>query len=136
MYDKHRRILAGIERLSAAQDDEKAGVRIDHLSRATGFSNKTINNALRTLSPEYVEVVGRAHRVGDKRPNPKVLSLTEAGKEIGIETSVELENHDPIWAMRTALNDLYARVTELEEANANIVHRQQKLVEMLLDSDA
>ena len=108
-------------------------VRIDRLSRATGIDNRTINNALRTLEPEFVQIVGHESRVGDRREDPKVLQLTDAGEEIGREESVTTNDSEPLWAMNEKLNDLTVRVKNIEESNAELAKENRKLKRMLFD---
>lgn len=126
MNQQHKRILAGIELMDGR-------VRIDQLSRASGISNRTINNALRTLEPEFVEIVGHESRVGDRRQDPKVLELTESGEEIGREAGVELNDSDPLWALHQKLDDLTIRVQNVEEANAELEKENRNLKRLLYD---
>ena len=132
MNDKYQRILAGMERI----EDDSGRVRIDDLSSATGISNRDINNALRYLKGDYVRIVGRAPRGpcdggGD---SPKVLRLTPDGRDIGEEHSVEMTD-DQIANMWTAIDNLRARVTEAEEANASLTKKNRKLRQYILDQE-
>jgi predicted transcriptional regulator len=126
MKQQYRRILAGIELMDGT-------IRIDRLSRATGIDNRTINNALRTLEPEFVTIVGHESRVGDRREDPKVLQLTDSGAEIGKEAGAELNNNEPLWAVQQKLDALTVRVSNVEEANAELAKENRKLKRMLFD---
>jgi len=132
MNKKYQRILAGMERI----EDESGRVRIDDLAEATGIANRDINNALRYLRPDFIQVAGRAPRGpcdggGD---SPKVLRLTPDGREIGEEHSVPMTG-DQISEMWDAINNLRARLAEVEESNAKLVRKNRRLRQYILDEE-
>ena len=126
MHPKHKRILGGIQLL-----DGSAG--IDEIRRATGISNRDINNALRTIEPQFVEVVGTKPRRGDRRDEPKVLRLTEEGHEVASEASVKLFEDRPTVALHEEMDSLRTRVTAIEEANAALEKENRKLKRIILN---
>ena len=126
MHPKHERILGGLQLLDGSAS-------IDELRRATGVSNRDINNALRTIEPEFVEVDGTKPRRGDKRDAPKVLRLTDAGHEVAVEASVELYENKPTVALYEQMDALRTRVTAIEESHAALEKENRKLKRILLD---
>lgn len=89
----------------------------------------------KALSPASL-VVTDSPRSNLRWPDPKVLRLTEKGEEIGLQTNVEMNNDDSIWAMQRELGVFRARLTDLEEANANLAKQNRALltiIERLLD---
>lgn len=127
MYEKHLALLAGLERLGGTAP-------VHELSQATGLSNRDINNSLRRVEPEYVEVVGTlpTHEWDGGGDEPKILSLTEAGYTEGEKYSVPMAD-DQISEMWDAIHNLYARVTRLEDANSQLVTENRKLKRFILD---
>lgn len=126
MHPKHERLLGGLQLLGGT-------ARIDELSRATGLSNRDINNALRTIAPEFVKVIGRESRRGDARDDPKVLQLTDEGEEVGKEASVTLYDDRPTVALRETVERLRVRIAAIEEAHAKQVKENRKLKRILLN---
>lgn len=132
MNETYQRILAGLERIA----DENSRARIDDLSRATGIDNRTINNALRYLKPDYIRIAGRAERGpldggGDR---PKILELTDKGRTVGEQHGVEMTD-DQFATIMSDIHTIYARLTELEEVNAQLVKRNRRLMRYILEED-
>ena len=127
MNENYKRVLAGLELLGGT-------ARIDEITDATGIKNRTINNSLRSISPEYVKVIGREPRSGDARDDPKVLQLTEKGEELARETGgVTTNETEPYWALHKELCKLRNRLKNIEEAHAEQVKENRKLKRIILD---
>jgi hypothetical protein len=125
MNDKHARICAGLDGL-----DGLAG--IDDVARATGISNRDINNAIRTIAPEYVRIVGTKRRA-DRRDNPKLLALTRAGQAVADDYSGPLDAEARLHELLDELEALRARVERLEDADERIANRQRRLARAVFD---
>lgn len=126
MHSKHERILGGLQLLNGSAS-------IDELARATGISNRDINNALRTIEPEFVTITGTKPRRGDRRDDPKILRLTDKGHEIAKEARVKLYEDRPTVALHDAMGRLRARVTAIEDAHAALEKENRKLKRIILD---
>ncbi len=126
MYPKHERILGALQLLDGAAS-------IDELARASGISNRDINNSLRTIEPEFVTITGTKSRRGDRRDDPKMLRLTDEGHEVAKEASVKLYEDKPTVALHETMNRLRARVTAIEDAHAALEKENRKLKRILLD---
>lgn len=127
MYHKHLALFAGLERLGGTAP-------VNEISQATGLSNRDINNSLRRVEPEYIEVVGTlpSYEWDGGGSEPKILSLTDAGCEEGEEYSIPMAD-DQISEMWDAIHNLYERVTHLEDANTQLVKENRKLKRYILE---
>lgn len=126
MYPKHERILGALQLLDGVAS-------IDELARASGISNRDINNSLRTIEPEFVTITGRKPRRGDRRDDPKILRLTDEGHDVAKEATVKLYEDRPTVALHEAMDRLRARVTAIEDAHAALEKENRKLKRIILD---
>lgn len=127
MYPKHERILGALQLLDGSAS-------IDELARASGISNRDINNALRTLEPEFVTITGTKPRRGDRRNDPKVLKLTEEGQKVANEVGVKLYEDKPTVALHEEMIRLQTRVAAIERSNAEMEKENRRLKRIIVDA--
>jgi len=132
MKDRYLAILDALDRL----DGEASTPEI---RKETGIDNQDINNALRTLCPEYVVHQGYLYSGdlgGRFGGNPKILRLTDAGAKMAVEYDSPVssdrfhELNDDVAANREYIQRVESQIEDLRRQTT----RLKKLV-VALDED-
>jgi hypothetical protein len=129
MNDKYLSILYHLRELGGE-------AHVGDVTSATGLTARDVNNALRYVEPEYVEVTGRLepHEWDGQGDEPKILTLTPAGAEKASEyTAPEVNTFDErIDEMFETLWDQNAR---LERQMTALQKENKRLKRLMLEDD-
>jgi hypothetical protein len=135
MKEKHQAMLSAIAEVEEEYPD--GAVPVSVISDVSGYASAELNNAFRTLVPEFVEHVGyMPESVWDKSGHPpKLMSLTESGRNEASQFPSHRHPTGRIKQLEQEVQELRREVHRLQNQIQSAQSQNRQLKRFILDSE-